>query len=91
MRNEDFNVQNFNAFHVTFHGATHTKPARAKIKSLRFREYIWISRGDNNHWEQDVVEHLQNLGFNIVGQAEYPGNGFLFFSDTFKPLKNEVV
>ena len=89
MRNEDYKVDNYHGFHATLHGATNTKPARCKIKSLRFREYIWISRGDNDHWEQDIVQHLQGLGFEVVGMAEYPGNGFLFFSTTFKPLKPE--
>lgn len=88
MKNEDYSVQNYHAFHATTHGATNTKPARCKIRSLRFREYIWISRGDNNHWEQDIVQHLNRLGFDIVGQAEYPGKSFLFFSTTFKPLKD---
>jgi hypothetical protein len=89
MKNEDFRVPNFHAFLATTHGATETLPARMRIESLRFRETIWISRGDNNHWEEDAVQKLQSLGYNVIGQSEYSGKGFVFFSDTFKPLKPE--
>ena len=89
MKNEDFRVPNFHAFHATFHGATNTLPARARIESLRFRQVIWTRRLENNHWEQDIVQCLQELGYDIIGMSEYSSKGFVFFSTTFKPLQPE--
>lgn len=82
-------TENFNAFHVTYHGPTNKKPGRIKIKSLRFHQYAWasISYHPSKEWYDDAEDHLTSLGFNMIGKAEYPGNGFLFFSNTFKPLK----
>lgn len=80
-------VENFHVIHVTYHNPTNTKPGRLKLKSLRFHEYIWLSRADNDYWYNDAVDWLIENGFDITGQAEYPGNGMLFFTRTFKSLK----
>lgn len=82
---------NLHAFMCTYHGWTNTKPSRIKIVSLRFDEYVWMSLGDNLHWEIDVVDHLTKLGFNIVGQAEYKRKSFIILSDTFKSIKDEIL
>lgn len=79
------NVENYHAFHIKFYGHTATKPCRIKIKSLRFNQYVWVTN-NSMHYEKNAVEHLNSLGFNIIGLAEYSGKGFILFSDTFKPF-----
>ena len=79
---------NLHAFLCTYHGWTEKKPSRIKIKSLRFNQYIWISPSGSMHWEEDVVKHLTELGYDVVGQAEYPGKGWLILSSDFKSLKD---
>ena len=82
-------IENYHAFHVTFKGPTNFKPSKVKILSLRFTgQYILISLGEGRHWLFDAIKHLQNMGFDMVGQAEYSGHGFILFSNTFKPLKD---
>lgn len=83
-------ITNYHAFHITWHGSTNTKPARIKVKSLRFQQYVWLSTTEvDEHWEDWTVKHLEREGFEMVGMAEYPGNGFILFSSTFKPLTHE--
>lgn len=83
------NAINLHAFLCTWHGWTDKKPSRIKITSLRFnKQYIWLSPSGSMHWEEDVVKHLTELGYDVVGQAEYPGKGWIILSDIFKPLKD---
>jgi len=45
-----------------------------------------IPQISDNNWA-DSIKYLKERGFNIIGQAEYPGKGWLLLSDTFEPLK----
>jgi len=78
-------MKNYHAFQIRFIRPTDTKPSRISINSLRFRQHIIVNIEDNDYWGQAVIT-LQQLGFNLIGQAEANG-GCILFSDTFKPLK----
>lgn len=83
-------MNNYHAIHITYHGPTSHKPARLKAKSLRFpNNYLWISRGDSNHWEEEAIRRLEEEGYKIVGIAEYHGNGFILVTETFKQFKED--
>lgn len=77
---------NLHALKCHYLGPTGYKSARISIQSLRFRQRIVIPQISDNNWA-DSIKYLKERGFNIIGQAEYPGKGWLLLSDTFEPLK----
>lgn len=78
MRLRPLDLINFHLFKVTMAGRIH-------IRSLRFKQTVYLSREENEYWYDDAVEFLQKADFNITGMCE--GEGCMYIiSDTFKPF-----
>lgn len=80
-------MTNLHLFKIKFLGPTNSKGSRVKIVSERFKQKIVISWDYSaNSSVQIAANHLQKLGFNIIGQSEGTAENYLI-SDTFNPLK----
>jgi hypothetical protein len=79
-------LTNYHALQVSFIGPSNHFGARVKIKSDRFEQYITIPFDYEFDTRGTAINHLNKLGFNLIGQAELKDR-YLFISDTFQPLK----
>jgi hypothetical protein len=83
-------MQNFNVLEISHVPQTHAKPARLKIYSPRFRQYVTFSKESEEYDEcrdntEIAAKFLSKLNFNIIGQGEGKGKMYII-SDTFKPI-----
>lgn len=83
--------ENAHVFRVVYIPQTNVLPARVRVYSERFKQFIQLSWHDEKFdkcrdaQERAVVE-LKERGFNIVSIGS--GNACMYvISDTFKPLK----
>jgi hypothetical protein len=80
-------MKNLHIFKIKYFGPTNFKGSRIRITSERFEQSIIISWDySQNGSVQIAANHLQKLGFNIIGQSEGKTENYLI-SDTFNPLK----
>lgn len=82
-------LETFHALIVSVLPATSRMPTRIKIFSPRFKDSVIIEyNGENGVSFEQGILHLESLGYNILGQADY-NSGFIVISDTFKALTNQ--
>ena len=74
---------NFHIFRVQYHGAKHS----ISITSDRWGQRIFLEKDNRfKHSSDQALEHLKELGFNILGEGDGPEWDYII-SDTFNPLK----
>jgi len=74
---------NYRAFEIKFFGATDTKPSRIRIKDYRFNETKWLSRDYSCNGSNQALKYLNDIGIEIIGQAEYLNFSYIFFTEDF--------
>lgn len=80
------NVNNYHLIQAYWVGATNFKPGHIKLYSLRFKEHIKIDTDyDYESITPDCLIWFKQHGFKILGKGEAL-QGYIFISDTFKPL-----
>jgi len=79
-------MENFHLLKIKFLSPTNQKCARIRITSERFRQSIVISWDiSSNSMTEIASNHLQKMGFKIVGQSEGISENYLI-SSTFMGL-----
>jgi hypothetical protein len=84
-------MKNYHILKIKYYGPTNVSGSRVGIISERFNERVTISYdySMNNSYEM-AEKHLKQIGFNIIGVAEGK-NCYYLISDTFKPLKSNLI
>lgn len=74
---------NYRAFEIKFFGATDTKPSRIRIKDCRFNETKWLSRDYICNGSNQALKYLNDIGIEIIGQAESLNFSYIYFTEDF--------
>lgn len=84
------NLINYHIILIKYFAATNHKSAKIKIISKRYNESFTISYDyGNNLQSETAVNHLTNMGFEIIGKGEFGEKETILISNTFKPFNNE--
>jgi hypothetical protein len=76
-------MENFHLLKIKFLSPTNRRDARIRITSERFRQSIVIAWDNSSNSMTEIASnHLQKMGFEIVGQSEGISENYLI-SKTF--------
>lgn len=82
-------IQNFRAFELKYLGATDNKGARIRIRDLRFKKSIVLSRDYEVNPDEQAIYFLQGLGIHVTGMAEGIGVAYVFTDDFTTELRRK--
>lgn len=71
----------YRAFEIKLFGATDSKPSRIRIKDYRYNETKWLSRDDSCNGSNQALKYLNDIGIEIIGQAEYSNFVDIFLTE----------